>query len=71
MRLFFRELHGHRADCTRRSRDQDALTAGKFAVIKNSLPRRQRCDWHRRGRIEVNVFWLTHEFARGAATYSA
>src|SRR5262249_60490926 len=33
-------------------------------MIKNALPRRQRRDWHRRRRIEVNVLRLTHKLAR-------
>src|SRR5213592_1203144 len=33
-------------------------------MIENSLPRSQRCDWHRRRGIEVNLLRLAHELAR-------
>src|SRR6266480_2371883 len=33
-------------------------------AIEKSLPRSQRCDWHRRRSIEVNLVRVTHELAR-------
>src|ERR1044072_1683099 len=65
MRAFvFRQLRRHRTDGSGCAGDQNALTGRELAVIENSLPRRQRGDWHRRRRIEIDLLRLSHELAR-------
>src|SRR5438067_5963538 len=33
-------------------------------MIKNSLPGRERGDWHRRRGIKINLLWLAHKLTR-------
>src|SRR5438045_5813624 len=66
MRCFrFGKLHGHRSNRAGCSCYEDALAAGKLAVIEDSLPRCERTHRDRCRGIEIDVPRLAHELTGG------